>query len=215
MALQAQASQEFIPIKDIKDGIVVLKDGSLRAIIMASSLNFALKGDEERNSIIFQFQNFLNSLDFSIQIFVQSRRLDIKPYLSLIEQRQKEQVNDLMRIQIQEYIEFVRNFTESTNIMTKNFFVVIPYTPPVLQSKNVSAGLNFLANKNKNEATEELNTQQMFDENRTQLEQRIAVVEQGLVRSGVRTVMLGNEEVVELFYKIFNPGETEKPIKVS
>jgi len=214
MALQAQASQEFIPIKDIKDGIVVLKDGSLRAVIMASSLNFALKGDEERNSILFQFQNFLNSLDFSIQIFIQSRRLDIRPYIALIEQRYKEQVNDLMRIQIQEYVEFVRNFTDSTNIMTKNFFVVVPYTPALLQGKDVASGISAFTKKTPRKDIEQTD-KESFEENRTQLEQRVAVVEQGLTRSGVRTVMLGTEEVVELFYKIFNPGETEKPIQVS
>src|SRR3989344_4379682 len=138
MAIQAQATQDFVPISEIKDGIVILKDGSLRSIVMVSSLNFALKSEEEKNAIISQFQNFLNSLDFSIQIFIQSRRLDIRPYLALIEQRYKEQVNELMRIQIQEYIEFIKNFTENTNIMTKNFFIVIPYAPAILQAKNIA-----------------------------------------------------------------------------
>ncbi len=212
MAIQAKATQEFVPITEVKDGILILKDGSLRAIIMASSLNFALKNEEEKNAIIFQFQNFLNSIDFSLQIFIQSRLLDIRPYLTLIEQRYKEEVNELMKIQIQEYIGFVRNFTETTNIMTKNFFLVVPYSPAFLQGNKSVQDLLKLGKKESD--APQLTDQELFEENRTQLEQRVAVVEQGLARCGVRTIALGSEEVVELFYKIFNPGETQKAIQV-
>ncbi len=139
MAIDAKPAQDFVPIKEIRDGIMVLKDGSMRSILLASSLNFALKSADEQQSIIFQFQNFLNSLNFSIQIFVQSRRLDIRPYIALLEERLKEQVGDLMKMQTKEYIGFIKSFTESTNIMSKSFFVVVPYTPPVLGS---SAGGN-------------------------------------------------------------------------
>src|SRR5574343_863104 len=125
MATNARASQEFVPITDVKDGIVTLKDGSLRAALMASSLNFSLKSDDERAAILYQFQDFLNSLDFSVQIFIQSRRLDIRPYLALLEQQRKKQTNDLMKIQVEEYIGFVKNLTETTNIMTKSFFIVV------------------------------------------------------------------------------------------
>ncbi|MEK9201422.1 MAG: hypothetical protein AAB944_00460 [Patescibacteria group bacterium] len=212
MAIQAKATQEFVPITEVKDGILILKDGSLRAIIMASSLNFALKNEEEKNAIIFQFQNFLNSIDFSLQIFIQSRLLDIRPYLTLIEQRYKEEVNELMKIQIQEYIGFVRNFTETTNIMTKNFFLVVPYSPAFLQGNKSVQDILKLGKKESD--APQLTDQELFEENRTQLEQRVAVVEQGLARCGVRTIALGSEEVVELFYKIFNPGETQKAIQV-
>lgn len=212
MAIQAKATQEFVPITEVKDGVLILKDGSLRAIIMASSLNFALKNEEEKNAIIYQFQNFLNSLDFSLQIFIESRRLDIRPYLTLIEQRYKEEINELMKIQIQEYIGFVRNFTETTNIMTKNFFIVIPYSPAFLQTNKSAQSILKLGKKDSD--TPQLTDQEIFEENKTQLDQRIAVVEQGLARCGVRTVMLGSEEVVELFYKIFNPGETQKAIQI-
>jgi hypothetical protein len=142
-----RATQEFVPIKEVRDGFAVLKDGSMRAIIMASSLNFALKSNDEQMSILYQFQAFLNSLDFSIQIFIQSRKLDIRPYIALLEARQKEQLGDLMKIQIQEYIEFIKNFTENTNIMTKTFFIVIPYTPAILQQSNFASKLNPLKKK--------------------------------------------------------------------
>ena len=199
-------TQEFVPIKEVRDGILILKDGSMRAVLMTSSLNFALKSSDEQQSIIYQFQNFLNSLDFEIQISIQSRRLDIRPYLSLLETRKQEQVNDLMSIQIKEYIEFIRTFTENTNIMTKSFFIVVPYTPAKI---NMNSGKKF--NKKANKKTLEIED---FQENRTQLEQRVSVVEQGIVRCGIRTVRLGTEEIIEVFYKIFNPGDVEKPINI-
>src|SRR5580658_6045880 len=119
MATQStKTTQEFVPIKEIRDGIAILNDGSLRAIVLATSVNFALKSTDEQNSIIFQFQNFLNSLDFSVQIFVESKKLDIRPYVALLESRYKEQQTELMKIQTREYIEFVKTFVENSSIMT-------------------------------------------------------------------------------------------------
>lgn len=210
-------TQTFVPIKEVRDGVVVLHDGSMRAIILCSSINFALKSVDEKQAILLQFQDFLNSLDFSIEMVLQSRKLDIRPYIALLEQQRKVQTNNLMKIQVREYIEFIKNFTENTNIMTKHFFVVVPYSPAVL---NTSQGSDFmsrigsrfgLAPKEKKPVTDE----SYFDENRTQLEERMSIVEQGLVRTGIRVARLGTEEVIELFYKSFNPGETEKPIKTS
>ena len=108
MAVSSKATQDFVPIKEVRDGIIVLKDGSMRGIVLTSSLNFSLKSDEERNAIILQFQDFLNSLDFAVQVSIESRRLDIQPYIALLEDRYKEQLNDLMKIQTREYIEFVK-----------------------------------------------------------------------------------------------------------
>ncbi|MDQ5893042.1 MAG: hypothetical protein QG640_52 [Patescibacteria group bacterium] len=209
-AVASKTTQEFVPIQEIRDGIVILKDGSMRAIILASSLNFALKSGDEQNAIISQFQNFLNSLDFSIQIFVQSKRLDIRPYIALLEERYKEQVTELMKIQTREYIEFIKTFVDNSNIMTKGFFIVIPYMPPTL-----TATKNPLTSFMKKGANDKLLENQKFEEYRSQLEQRVGVVEQGLVRCGIRVAELGTEEVVELYYKIFNPGETEKPIQIN
>ncbi len=209
MAIKAQATQEFVPIEEVRDGIIAIKGGEMRAIIIASSLNFSLKSEDEKTAILLQFQDFLNSLDFSIQIFVESRRLDIRPYIALLEEQKKIQTNDLMRIQVQEYIGFIKSFTETTNIMTKGFFIVIPYSPAVLQGKAGAIG-SFLSKKNP--VTESQSKEVLFEENRTQLEQRLSIVEQGLMRCGIRTERLGTDEVIELFYKLFNPGDTEKPI---
>lgn len=216
--VDAKATQSFVPIKEVRDGVLLLKDGSMRAVLLASSLNFALKSADEQQSIIFQFQNFLNSLNFSVQIFVQSRRLDIRPYIALLEQRQKEQTSDLMKMQTREYIEFIKSFTDSTNIMTKSFFIVIPYSPSVLGGKgnnpisNVSSMIGINKKDKKEQAAEATSS---FEEHRSQLLQRMDVVEQGLVRCGIRVVELGTEELIELFYKIFNPGDIDKPIHVA
>lgn len=212
MAVDSKATQEFVPIKEVRDGIVVLKDGSMRGVVLSSSLNFSLKSEDERQAIIMQFQDFLNSLDFSVQICIQSRRLDIRPYIALLEGRYKEQVNDLMKIQTSEYIDFIKKFTESTNIMTKSFFIIVSYDPAMINVKGgVTSG--FFKKKSATQAAQD--KQASFEENRTQLEQRVAVVEQGLSRCGIRVIRLGTEEVIELFYKIFNPGDAEKPIKIN
>ena len=214
MATAPQTTQDFVPVQEIRDGVIILKNGGMRAVILASSLNFALKSSDEQASILMQFQNFLNSLDFSIQICIQSKKLDIRPYIALLEDRYKEQVTELMKIQVREYVEFIRTFVESTSIMSKSFFVVIPYDPPIMTaSKNPFTSI--FPKKSPTGSGAAATADEKFNEYRTQLEQRVSVVEQGLVRCGVRAAELGTEEVVELFYKIFNPGDTEKPIKIA
>ena len=207
-----KSTQDFVPVREIRDGIVLLKDGGLRAILLASSINFALKSEDEQTAFIVQFQNFLNSLDFAVQIFIQSRMLDIRPYVATLEAAYIAQLDDLMRIQIREYIEFVRSFTEAANIMTKNFFVVVPYSPMKLSVSGKGATSFFPWRKNKGSREEKSRT---FEEQVSQLEQRIAIVQQGLIRTGVRTVQLGTEETIELLYKMFNPGEQGKPMTLN
>lgn len=206
----SRASQDFLPLKEIRDGVVLLNNGEMRVVLMVSSVNFALKSDDEQTAILLQFQNFLNSLDFHIQLFVQSRRLDIRPYLRTLEKRLVEQTNDLLKIQTREYIEFIRKFTESVDIMSKSFFVVVPYSPPVNLGRSSGGLLGKIPGlgTGAKPATDESNE---FQEHRTQLEQRAAVVEQGFARIGLRVAQLGTEELVELYFKIFNPGEDDIP----
>ena len=194
------ATQDFVSIRDIRDGIVILKSGQICKVLLASSVNFALKSQDEQRAILFQFQNFLNTIDFSLQIYVQSRRLNIEPYLAMLAERQGSQDNDLMKVQLREYIEFIRSFTTEVDVMSKNFFVIVPYTPNKI---NITQGFKGILSQGRsglqNEAT--------LEEQRLQLEQRQAVVEQGLNRMGVRTIALQTDELVELFYHIYNPGD--------
>jgi len=210
---KAQSAQNFVPVKEIRNGIVVLKDGSLRAVLLASSLNFALKSEEEQSAIILQFQNLLNSIEFPLQIFIQSRELDIRPYIALLEDQIKEQTIDLIKMQTREYIEFVKGFTENVNIMSKSFFIIVPYSAAVITNAGGVKGIvnTFTGKKDPGDKKAKLD---VFEESRSQLEQRTAVISQGLSRTGIRVAQLGTEELVELYYKIFNPGDSEKPIKL-
>lgn len=215
MALNAKATQEFVPIKEIRDGIIVLKNGDLRSIVLANSINLSLKSDDEQRATIMQFQNFLNTLDFPVQISVQSRRLDIRPYLSLLESRLKVQSEPLLKLQTKEYIDFIRNFTDNVSIMTKNFFISVPYTYTRLpSSSSIMENITGIFSR-KNSAEKTAESQADFEEKRSQLEQRVSVIQQGLGRCGIKSAQLGTEEVVEVFYKVFNPGESEGTIKTS
>jgi type IV secretory pathway VirB4 component len=200
MPTQAPATQEFVPVRDVKDNVVILKDGQMCMILLASSINFALKSADEQQGILSSFQSFLNTLDFSLQFYVQSRKLNIEPYLTQLKEREVQQDNDLMRIQLREYIGFIRTFVSEVDVMSKNFFVVIPYNPVTL---DFASNLGAVFGKKRDIVIEE----SKFQENRLQLEQRAALVEQGLTRIGVRTIPLHNEELVELYYHIFNPGD--------
>mgnify|MGYP001576440817 FL=1 len=207
LSSKTPSAQEFVPVSDVRDGIVLLRDGGLRALLLVSSVNFALKSEDEQTAILSQFQQFLNTLDFSLQLYVQSRTLDIQPYLTLLRSREPEQTNDLMRVQLREYIGFIEHFAAETEVMTKSFFVVVPYSPSSIRfeaGSGLRSMLQFRAGAGKDEAA----TTRRFEEDRAQLNQRIVVVEQGLARLGLRSVLLGTNEVVELFHRLFNPGET-------
>jgi type IV secretory pathway VirB4 component len=210
MAKIGTPTQQFVPVKEVRDGIVISKDGTFFTVILVSSINLSLKSDEEQKATLAQFQSFLNTLDFPVQIVVQSRRYDIRPYILTLENRLKEQTEQLLQVQTREYIEFIRSFNDEVNIMRKSFFIVVPYVPPLLsQEKGLGKVLTLLKASNK----ETSNTVDNFEEERTQLEQRVSVIEQGLSRVGLRLVQLGTQEVIELLYKTFNPGESTSGVK--
>jgi type IV secretory pathway VirB4 component len=203
MAKAQTTTQHFVPLRDIKDNVVILKNGQMNMVLLASSINFALKSLDEQEAILRQFQSFLNTIDFSVQFYVQSRRLNIQPYLDLLAGREEAQDNDLMQIQLREYIQFIKTFTAEVDVMSKSFFIVVPYTPMAANLQTNLEGFKELIGGQKNVYFDDKN----FPEHKLQLEQRVALVEQGLSGIGVRTILLQNEELVELYYHIFNPGE--------
>jgi hypothetical protein len=207
--VSSRASQSFVPVQEVRSGIVVLKSGGYRGIMMCSSLNFALKGEDEQRAIIGGFQNFLNTIDFSIELVVHSRKTDIRPYLALLEQRSEGQTSELMRVQLREYINFIRNFIDGADIMTKTFYVVVPYDGA--SGMKVADTLSFLGGNKKESTTEDLS----FEESRVQLEQRMALVASGLSSAGLRAAPLGTEEIIELLYRSFNVGDLESPIHLA
>lgn len=203
MAPKSSPTQQFVPVKEIRDGVIVLKDETLVTVLLVSSVNISLKSYDEQRAVLSQFQNFLNTLDFPIQIVIQSRRYDVRPYILSLEKRLKVQTEPLLRVQTQEYIQFIQTFTEEVNIMRKSFFAVVPYNPAVIsQSSGIGKIFSFFTKKQTN-----ADLTASFEEQRTQLEQRMNVVEQGLSRLGLQVAQLGTQEVIELLYKTFNPGE--------
>ncbi len=202
-------TQSFVPVKEVRNGIVILKNGEYRGILMCSSLNFALKSEMEQRAIIGGCQNFLNTLDFSVQISVHSRKMDLRPYLELLAARTDAQQSDLMKIQVREYMQFVRSFSDNANIMSKMFYIVVPYVPAV--ASQVKSALPFF----QKETNVTQGNTSSFDEYRIQLEQRMSLVASGLASTGLRAVMLGTEEVIELLYRSFNLGELESPIRLT
>ena len=210
----ASATQQFVPVKEIRNGTIVLKDGGYRGILICSSINFGLKSADEQHAITLGFQNFLNTLDFSIQIVINSRRMDLRPYLALLEEKTLEQKTELMRIQLHEYIEFVRSFTDQANIMTKSFYIVIPYAPRFSVADTVSFLQRLPGGAGQSAAAKDAAAETSFEEDRLQLEQRLTLVAGGLSGTGVRAVPLGTEEIIELLYRSFNPGELENPIRL-
>ncbi len=205
---KAGATQQFVPVKEIRNGTIILKSGGYRGVLICSSVNFGLKSAEEQHAITLGFQNFLNTLDFSIQILVNSRKMDLRPYLALLEEKAPDQKTELMRIQLREYVEFVRSFADQANIMKKSFYIIVPYAPRVSPTRAV--GFLRLKSASENSAS----TQVSFEEDRAQLEQRLSLVIGGLAGTGVRATALGTEEVIELLYRSFNPGELENPIRL-
>ncbi|MFH0906849.1 MAG: hypothetical protein V1829_01190 [bacterium] len=202
--LNATSIQKHLEIEEIKDDVIVLKNKGLRAILMTTSLNFDLKSTEEQDAVIYNYQDFINSLDFPIQIVVASRKFDINPYIQTLEQKQIKQENELLKIQTSEYIDFVKGLTEMTNIMTESFYLVIPYNPSVIKRGGF---LNALFTKKEQEQTKEQN----FQELKNDLWQRVEFIATGLHGLGIKSAPLNTEELIELFYKLYNPSAKEKP----
>ncbi len=205
MAKKSAPIQKHLPIKNIQDSVVLLKRGGMRAILLASSINFALKSIEEQDVIVYKYQSFLNSLDFPVQIMIASRKFNIDPYIQTLRGLEAKQENELLKIQTMEYINFVQGLTEMTNIMSKSFYIVVPYSPIVIPAK-IGFFKKILGQKKQNN-----NNETDFQKHKTQLWQRVEFVMSGLGGAGIRTVPLNTEELVELFYKLYNPSAKESP----
>jgi hypothetical protein len=199
--MPANTTQQFLEIDQIREGVILLRNKALRGVLMVSSLNFALKSEEEQNAILYQFQDFLNSLDFSCQIIVQSRKLNITGYLEKLKEIEKKQTNELLKIQTASYREFIENLVKTGQIMTKTFFITVPFT--VLETKGVSA-ISLI----KKPVVPTL-TEDEFQRCKSQLWQRMEFVALGLRRCGLQCVPLSTPELIELFWALHHPDESE------
>jgi len=192
-------SQQFMPVEQIREGVMVMKDKSLKGILLVSSLNFALKSEDEQMAIIYQFQNFLNSLDFSCQIVVNSRRVNITGYIDKIKDLENKQKNELLKIQTAEYRAFIEEIVANGSIMSKSFYVVVPYFPMTELPNITGAGTDSKTSL----------TEKKFQNGKYQLWQRMEYVSLGIRRCGLKSATLGSEELIELLWGLHHPKQAE------
>lgn len=195
------STQRYVDVEEVRDGIIVLKNGSLRAVLLVSSINFDLKATEEQDSIISQYQNFLNSLDFPIEIIVSSRKLNIEPYIEYLRKKELELTNELLSLQLTEYKNFIKNLAEVSNIMSKFFYIVVPFHPientkTGLFDRLFGTGSSQLALRKRRE---------LFDTYKNQLWQRLDHISAAISSTGVKVTPLKTEELIELLYNSYNP----------
>lgn len=205
-------TQDLVEVESIQDNTLVLQNGSLRQIIMVGGVNFSLKSEEEQNTITYAYQNFLNSLDFPIQTVIHSRKINIEDYISLLGEKMQSEKSELLRSQIGEYAEFIKSFVADNPIMAKTFLVIVPFFPIQLPTgKSIGKIFPFFGKKDevqKKVASEE--TEEIFQKNLQQLNQRTEQVMDGLKAIDLEVKLLNNQELVELFYNFYNPSTIEK-----
>ncbi|MBI5732907.1 hypothetical protein HY967_03040 [Candidatus Jorgensenbacteria bacterium] len=201
------STQKFVEIKEIKDGVVYLKSGGIRQILIVSGINFDLKSEAEQNLILHTFQNMLNAIDFSVQFFIHSRKVNVDDYLEGMTIRKEKEENELLRIQIEEYVEFIKAFVVENAIISKTFFVIVPYDP-IIMSGATSGFLNTLKSIVKKPGDSQ--AMENIQKNLEQLGHRVNQIISSLEQVGLRAVPLDDEELTELFYNLYNPQLVEK-----
>ncbi|MDO8582227.1 MAG: TraC family protein [bacterium] len=200
------STQKYLDIAGIRDDIVIMKDGSLRAVLLTSSLNFALKSEDEQNAVISNYVSFLNSFDFPLQIVIQSRKLNIDAYLEKLKTMEKEQTNELLRVQTREYRQFVEELLTMERIMAKRFYVVVPYSPFSDAQKGFFSRLSEAL---KAAAILRL-TETKFQERRRELLGRVNLIATGLQSMGLNAIPLTTQSLIELYYNTYNPDVSEQ-----
>lgn len=194
-------AQHNLSIAEIKHDTVVMKDGTLRAVLMASSINFALKNEDEQNSIISAYVSFLNGLDHPLQIVIQSRKLNVRPYLEKLAKKEKEQTNELLRVQIADYRSFVAELVSLGEIMSKQFYVVVPFDPLSNTKRSFWSRFSEVINP---AITVKLK-EERFLKRKQDLDMRVRQIDSGLKSIGLEVVRLDTQSLIELYYSTFNP----------
>ncbi|MEK7624186.1 MAG: hypothetical protein AAB404_00435 [Patescibacteria group bacterium] len=207
--MKSQSTQQFVEIQEVREGVIFLKNGSLRQLLMVNGVNFDLKSETEQDLMTYAYQNLLNSLNFSIQIFIHSRRLNIETYLQKIQERHGQETNELLKTQIAEYLEFIKSFVANNAIMDKTFFVIVPYDPVYLP-KTAKGILGFIKKGEVAASKDQPSQSENIQQNLQQLSQRVDQTITGLQQIGLRAVPLNTEESIELIYNLYNPQLTEK-----
>lgn len=204
------STQNTLQIAEIRDGIIIMNDGSFRSVLMMKSVNFDLMNEQEREGVEYSYQSFLNSLYFPIQIFVRSQRVDIRPYLEKLDKIRSEHDNMLLSLLMEDYIEFMANIASQTNIMDKKFYVIVPFIPAGLEAqKAMEAGKSFMDNLlgvfRPAQAQHVVINEKDLDAAKSELKNRVQAVLGSLMQAGVQGLPLDTQELIELFYDAYNP----------
>ena len=215
----ANSTQNALQISEIRDGVVIMNDGTFRAVVMCKSINFDLMSPQEREAVEFSYQGFLNSLYFPVQIFIRSQKVDMRPYLEKLFKIRQNQENMLLGLLMEDYIAFLDDIVQQTNIMDKKFYLVIKYPDKEVdvrkalkQSTSFFTGLMDLFSSGKDQHIT-INEASLEDA-KTQLRNRVQAVMQGLAQCGVQSIPLDTEELIELYYDAYNPDTaTRQQIK--
>lgn len=195
------STQSRLDIAEIRDDVVVLKDGTLRGVLTVASINFSLKSDEEQEAIIYAYMNFLNTLEYPIQIVIQSRRLNIDDYVARLAKSSAGQTNELLRTQTDDYISFVKELVSLGQIMTKTFYVTVPYSPFSDKKKGFLPRMLEVLQPGSVIRLKE----SKFQEYRNELLQRVGHIQTGLSSMGLNSVLLNTQQLIELYYRVYNP----------
>ena len=202
------STQNTLQIAEIRDGIVIMNDGSFRSVVMVKSINFDLMSPQEQEAVEYSYQGFLNSLYFPVQIFIRSNRVDLQPYIEKLDKIRTEHDNMLLALLMEDYITYIDQLSEQTNIMDKRFYVVVPYFPTVdvqkalTQSKNFFSGLASIFNSKEQHVTIH---EADLEKAKTELRNRVQAVLAGLMQSGIQGLPLDTQELIELYYDTYNP----------
>jgi type IV secretory pathway VirB4 component len=199
-----KSTQDTLLISEIKDGIVIMKDGSLRGVIMGSAVNFDLMSSSEQEAVESSYQGFLNSLHFPIQIVVKSQKIDISNYLEKLDGRRAEQTNELLANLMDDYIANIRALVDEVNIMDKQFYVVVPYFPLLAtnpENPNIITNVKGVFKPPAHVTVSE----EDFHKYKQELQQRMALAANGMSQMGLRAISLGTQELIDLYYSWYNP----------
>lgn len=195
------STQEHLPFAEVRDDLVIMKDGTLRTVLLVSSLNFALKSEDEQTGIIQGYVSFLNTLDFELQIVIQSRKLNIEKYLEQLETLARQQDNELLRKQTLSYRAFIAKLVEESDIMDKKFFVVVPFSPHSKKRKSYWTRLREVLSQ---ASVIRLN-QKKLEEYKVEMGRRVSLVNSGLQGIGLQVQVLDTQALIELYYNTYNP----------
>lgn len=199
-------TQNSLLISEIRDGMVIMSDGSFRAVIACKSINFDLMSSREREGVEFSYQNFLNALYFPVQIFVRSQRVDIGPYIDRLASIRRSQDNMLLNVLMDDYIDFIDILAQEANIMDKSFFVIVPFFPGGDITNFIDQGKGFFGKIFAKPQTQVTKIDKVaYEKAKDEIKNRVDSVMSGLFQIGVKSVQLNTKELGELYYNVYNP----------